>query len=744
MLLLLLACKAPTTVGDFDVEVADGDLVISRNGTVVLDGLRFSTGEGDEQLEWTSGSYRLTGGDTEWTRVYPQRPYGEDPVLTGDIEDASGTFLGRWQVIDLGPGVLQLGIAGPGNRVRWSAPCTGDDHFAGLGEQVDVDHAGEAFPLWVSEPGIGKVEDDDPPDDWFLTGTKHAASYPDPFLLRPEPLGLAVAGDARVEVDLCTEDRWNVDSWAGSQTWLLFVSDDPLELVEAHALAAGTPVLPPDWAFAPWNDAVGGVDRVRTVAETLRGAGASSSVIWTEDWKGGEKTSYGYHLTADWDIDEELYPEASTLDAELEAAGFKWLAYFSPFVAEESDNWAEAEGLVITDDLGEPYLFPGITFQPTSVLDLSDEDARDWAAAKMDAAQAIGFDGWMTDFAEWLPPDAHLHDADPIDDHNAYPLWWQDTNAEATSGEDAVFFSRSGWTGTPTLSPVTWAGDQRTSFDTDDGLPTVVPLGIGAGIAGVMMWGHDIGGYSSIGNDPSTRELWFRWCTLGAMSPVMRTHHGMFKDDNWQFDTDAETLAHYARWSNVHARLFPYLRGLAERGATIGTPMVLAPFLLHPDEPWDRTDAWLLGSALFVAPVTTEGATGRDVSLPSDTSWYDFWTGAPAESGWFDVPDTEIAVFAPAGAIVPLLADTPDTLVSGTLDGLLTADDTDGARVVKVFAGAAGTFAEADGTTYETDGDATGSGSTTETLTSGTVSVGGLNLEITGDVERTYTVEVYR
>ena len=476
----------------------------------------------------------------------------------------------------------------------------------------------------------------------------------------------------------------------------------------------------------------------------FRSAGATSSVIWTEDWKGAEKTAYGYHLTTDWDLDESLYPDASELDAELEAAGFKWLAYFSPFVGQESDNWKEAQDFVITDDTGAPYLFTGMTFQPTSVLDLSDEDARDWATAKMDAAQAIGFDGWMTDFAEWLPPDAHLHDADAVDDHNAYPLWWQDTNAAAIEGEDAVFFSRSGWTGTPTLSPVMWAGDQRTSFDADDGLPTVVPLGIGAGLAGVMMWGHDIGGYSSIGNEPSTRELWFRWCTLGALSPVMRTHHGAFKDENWQFDTDADTLAHYARWSNIHARLFPYLRGLAAQGVEVGTPMVLAPFLLYPDEAWDRTDAWLLGSALFVAPVVTEGATGRDVSLPAGTTWYDFWTGAASESGWYDVPDTEIAVFAPAGAIVPMLTDTPDTLVAGTLDGIVTADDADGARTVRVFAGASGTFSEADGTTYTTDGSATGSGTTTETLTSGSLTAGGLTLEIEGDIERTYTLEVYK
>jgi hypothetical protein len=65
---------------------------------------------------------------------------------------------------------------------------------------------------------------------------------------------------------------------------------------------------------------VGGEARVREVAATLRAAGAPSSVIWTEDWKGGEETAFGYHLTAEWTVDTTLYPDAPSLDAELEAA----------------------------------------------------------------------------------------------------------------------------------------------------------------------------------------------------------------------------------------------------------------------------------------------------------------------------------------------------------------------------------------------------------------------------------------
>ena len=742
MLFLLAACAPPSAVGGFTVTVDDGSLAVEGPlGRQLLTDLRFAVGEGDESLEMLSGSYRSTGGSTTWTPLTLGAPRGAEPVLVADLEDASGAKRGEVHFSDTAGRILRIDVRGDGNRVRWSAPCTGDDRFAGLGSHVDVDHAGEAFPLWVSEPGIGKVDDEDPPVDWFLTGTRHATSFPDPFLVRPEPLGLMVAGAARVEVDLCTSDRWTVDRWTSDASYLLFDGATPLEIVQGHALLSGPPVLPPDWAFAPWNDAVGGVERVRAVARSLRDAGAPSSVIWTEDWKGGEESAYGYHLKLEWMLDEALYPDAPALDAELEAAGFKWLAYFSPFIAEPTETWAEAEAYAIETADGEPYLFTGVTFDPTSVLDLSRQDARDWAVEKMAAVLAVGFDGWMLDFAEWLPPDAELAGADAVDDHNAYPLWWQATNADAIADADAVTFSRSGWTGTSTLSAVTWGGDQRTSFDADDGLPTVIPMGLGAAIAGVPIWTHDIGGYSSIGNPPSTKELWFRWCTLGALSPIMRTHHGAFKDDNWQFDSDAETLAHFARWGVVHTELFPYRRGLAEAAVATGRPLLLAPFLLYPEETWGRSDAWLLGPSLFVAPVLEEGVAGRDIALPVGTTWYNFWTGAEAESGWFDVPMGEIAVFAPAGAIVPMFSEAPDTLVSGALDGFTTLDDADTARTVRVFGGSDGGFTEADGTMYRSSGN--GTGTATGTFASGTLEAGGLTLTIEGTVERTYTLEAF-
>ncbi len=754
-MVLLAGCTRSRTVGPWQIVPTDiGFDVLRADGSALVSGLGLDLGIGDASVDFQTGSYKFDDETVEWKPVAPAgHPVGQDPAYTWGLVDDAGDSYGEVSVAQTSDGIVAILVAAADsevNRTRYSVPCSGDDHFAGFGEQAeDVDHVGEAFPLWVSEPGIGKSDDESQGDDWFMTGTRHASSYPDPFFIRPDPLGVELVTQSRVEVDLCTSDRWSASVWAGQSEILFYDVATPLEAVQKHALRSGTPVIPPAWAFAPWNDAVGGADRVRTVASELREAGATSGVIWTEDWKGGAESAYGYHLLPNWEVDETLYPGPSGIAADLAANGFAWFAYFQPFVVEGNPSWDEASDMVIRNTDGTPYTFTGMTFEPTSVLDLTRDDARAWAESKMQAAVDIGFTGWMADYGEWLPTDAQLSDGTALDDHNAYPLWWQETNAAVLNNQtgttDGVMFTRSGWTGSPALSPVAWAGDQRTSFDADDGFPTVIPMGIGAGIAGVPLFTHDIGGYQSIGNDPSTKELWWRWCTLGAMTPIMRTHHGAFAADDWQFDSDAETLALYARWSRIHGQLAPYLRGLALVAQQEGTPLVRAPFLTYPDESWGRMDAWLLGD-LLVAPVTVEGALARRVDLPTGTSWYDFWTGAPAVSGDFDAPPDSIPVFAPAGAIVPMYTEPADTLLDGPLPGLVTRDEVDAGRTVYVFGSGSAIssrFVEADGTTYTVSGTCTGAATTTVQTASGTASVAGLDVQIEGAVERTYSIVVY-
>ena len=753
ILALLLGC-APNTlaIGDFDLfwDKKSAELTITRKGKTLLELDQLASGLGSAEVEFNEGSYLFTEDPTDWTRAgrLKMDRAKEDTYLHFRVQDEAGEPMGDLDIWPSGTDILSIQLTGigAGNRSRLGFACTGDDVFlGGGGHAMDVDHAGEAFALWVSEPGVGKVDSEDPPDDWFLQGTRHASSYPDPFLLRPEPpVGLAAQTWARVEVDLCATDptTWTIDTWQDRSLMLVVAGDSPLEVVERRTRATGPPLVPPDWAFAPWNDAVRGADRVREVAATLREAGAPASAIWTEDWKGAAQTPYGYHLSTLWSLDEELYPDASALDAELEAAGFKWLAYFSPFVETETPEWEEiSDALIVDPETGEAMTFYNPTFHKVSVLDLTDGDALDWAASKMTAALDIGFDGWMADYAEWLPVEAQLRSMDALGEHNLYPRLWQTLNLDVMANQDATFFARSGWVGTSGTSPITWAGDQRTSFDTDDGLPTVLAIGLGLSVSGVAFYGHDIAGYQSIGNDPSDKELWFRWCSLGAFSPIMRTHHGAYDQDNWAFDSDTETLAFYAQMGKEHVRLFPYLSGLATQAATTGRPLILSPAFLYEDASWGAIDAWMLGSALYVAPVLERGATARQVDLPADGRWFDWWTGAPASAGSFSAEVNEIPVFAAEGRIIPTFDTLPDTLSTATDPGIVDLEAADGERIFYVF-GAGGSFTEADGTRYELVGAPGSEETVSEVLSSGTISAGGAVLQISGSTERSYTVVV--
>jgi alpha-glucosidase (family GH31 glycosyl hydrolase) len=141
----------------------------------------------------------------------------------------------------------------------------------------------------------------------------------------------------------------------------------------------------------------------------------------------------------------------------------------------------------------------------------------------------------------------------------------------------------------------------------------------------------------------------------------------------------------------------------------------------------------MLGDALLVAPVLEAGATGRQVDLPDDARFFDWFTREPAESGFKDADLQEIPVFAVDGRIIPTLPEAPETLVDWP-----TGDD---ARILYVF-GAGGTFTEADGTTYEVQGEPTSAAEATASFDSGSIDAGGATVVVTGSRTRSYQVVV--
>ncbi len=547
--------------------------------------------------------------------------------------------------------LVRITVEGYTNAKSIAVPlaCDADASFYGFGEQYNgTDQRGESFPLFVSEQGIGRDGVSN------MVGTKgdlHTTYFPMPYYLDARGTGTLFKTSYRTLVDLCATDT--------RIAWVEVESSEPVEIVVFHGPSpkdviqqlgneVGRPKAPPAWAYEPWISAQGGRDAVLARVAMLEQNGIDAGAIWSQDWTGKRmNVGGGYGVQYRWATDEMLYPDLAGMITELHGKGYKFLSYANPFVMPQLDHYATmAAGDMLIKKGGQPYLHSspaGDSSHPDPTNPATGEYVRG-ELSKM--VSVLGMDGWMADFAEWVPLDAEYSDgSDGRAMHNRYPTEWHRMSRqvmdELRPDGDWAVFTRSGWTYEQGVAQIVWAGDQECMWTAEDGLPTVVPALLNLGISGLPFVTHDIAGFSG---GPSTKELYLRWTELGAFTPIMRTHDGNMKEMNWSWDEDPETIDHFRRFTKIHAALAPDFKTLAEDAAKTGVPILRHLMLEYPDDVEARkvSDQFLIGDALLVAPVLAQGATSRSVYLPKGT-WYDVWTGEKRDGG------VRVMVDAPMG-----------------------------------------------------------------------------------------------
>ena len=566
---------------------------------------------------------------------------------------------------------------------EWSWESPAAERFVGLGTQVTgMDLRGRTYRLWTQEQGIGKQEGD---AGFPLANALEAAYAPMGILHGSGGYTMLLDNDAVAELDLAksSDERVTLRTAGALPALSLHAWATPEEGITWATGLMGRPPQVPDWAFAPWNHAVGGPAELSRVATLLREADVPSSAIWSEDWIGGSQSGSGFRLSYAWEWDPARYPDLPTDIDRLHAQGFAFLGYLNPFVPAPTRMFGEGEagGFLVKNEAGATYTTTDPAFRQTGMVDLTNPAATAWYESYViKAVNEVGLDGWMADFAEWLPLEGQLESGESLWlEHNRYPLAYQRSNTRGITAAnggvadpDRLYFSRSGWAsrngGTSGIAPILWAGDQNTDWGNDDGLPSVVPISLHVGASGVSMFGSDIAGYTSVTVPNTTKELFYRWTEVGAFHPVMRTHHGSDKCGNWSFDWDAESLAHFRRYAKVHSMLYPLFRSLLDEAQETGMPILRHPFLLEPRGDWQNAGyAWYLGDTIFVTPVLAEGATTKTTALPPGL-WWPLFGSEPAEGApdWrareLAVPLTEAGAFVQAGVAIPLLPYAPDSM----------------------------------------------------------------------------------
>ncbi len=555
-------------------------------------------------------------------------------------------------------------VGPPADSIAVAVRCDADGTFHGFGEQYNAtNQRGEAFQLLVNEQGNGRDGSAAP-----SVGNEHTTYFPMPYYIDARGFGALFDTDRRVDVDLCASDEeiawFEVNSGAPVQ-WRVFHGPTALDVIGQLGDLVGRPTQPPAWAYNLWMAAQGGWANVLGEVSGLEAASIPVSAFWVQDW-GGIRMNLdgGSGVQYIWEPDEVLYPDFAGGVADIHEGGYKFLTYANPFIVDPATVREEDEparfaprfdsmdqmGLLLKNQMGETYIdfvAPNIP-QGNAHPDFSNSETVEFISELLrDVVDTYDVDGWMADFGEWVPVDSvHEDGGDAIERRNTFPIDWQLANRKALEGArpdgDWVMFARSGWTGVQAVAQIHWVGDQETNWSVLDGLPTVVPAMLNLGLAGQPFVTHDIAGFAR-GTGPSNRELFQRWTELGAFTPIMRTHDGADKVNNWRWNTDEETTAHFRKFTYVHCALMGDFMTLASDAEETGAPIVRHLMLVFPDdrETWDISDQFVIGDSLLVAPVTEEGATSRSVYFPAGT-WYNVWTGEAVQGGQRSTVDAPI------------------------------------------------------------------------------------------------------
>lgn len=536
-----------------------------------------------------------------------------------------------------------------------------DEKVYGCGEQMSyLNLRGKNFPLWTSEPGVGRNKKtyttwqadihDKAGGDYYHT------NYPQPTYLSSRKYFCHVDTTAYADFNFCNPNFHELYLWEVPNQIIFETGTTIKELVSGLTGLLGRQPELPEWVYEGiWLGMQGGTQRVDEKINYSLDNGIKLGAVWAQDWQGKRLTSFGRRLNWNWEWDPNEYPELDQKLIEWKEKGIRLLGYINPYIITDGNLYQEAESkgyLVHTQsnrvyqvDFGEFYC---------GIVDLTNPDAFEWYKKVIQTNLIdFGLDGWMADFGEYLPADAKLYNEQPgVLMHNAWPMLWAKLNYEAIeeAGEldNIVFFMRAGYTGSQKYCRLLWAGDQSVNWEYDDGIASVIPAALSAGLMGNGLHHSDIGGYTSLHGNKRSKELLLRWLEMATFTPVMRSHEGNRPLDGCQYDHDSETIEAFARMTNVHVGLTPYIKHLVEVNAKEGIPVQRPLFMEYEEDEatYDIQYQYMFGDDILVAPVIEESKENWEVYLPED-EWIHLWSGKEYKGGYItvDAPTGEPPVF---------------------------------------------------------------------------------------------------
>ena len=163
-----------------------------------------------------------------------------------------GAAVARLELVDH---CLTVSLLTPGHdriRLRWHGEP--DEAVWGGGEQMSyLALNGRAFPMWTSEPGVGRDKSTEltrQMDESGMAGGDYwNTNYPQPTILTSRWLAIHLDATCYSVVD-CTDAGFHAfDVWSDRATFELYAAEGPLTLVSQLSTRFGRQPPLPDWAL---------------------------------------------------------------------------------------------------------------------------------------------------------------------------------------------------------------------------------------------------------------------------------------------------------------------------------------------------------------------------------------------------------------------------------------------------------------------------------------------------------------
>jgi alpha-glucosidase (family GH31 glycosyl hydrolase) len=538
-----------------------------------------------------------------------------------------------------------------------------DEYFTGLMERV-VDGPQQAS--WA--PGISQAMN--------LRGqkidmiVKPTTSIYAPFYLSSRGYAVFVKGTWPGVFDFAAArpDRAGIEFEGPSLDMKVYTGDRPADLVRAHAMEAGPPVLPPKWMYTPWRwrdehtqrtsyydgTPVTGPFNSEVMEDVLmmRAYGIPNGIYWIDrPWGPGP---IGYD---DFEIDEKRLPHFSEMVQWLNSLNMKTFLWIGPFL----------QGKMAEEGIARHYNLPGqvrpANGQNYPLVDFTNPDARAFWQSGVEKLLKMGVAGFKLDRAEENIPEsgpAKVFDERSIrENRNAYPAMYVEAAYEIAKkrrGDDFVVMPRAGYTGSARYA-VFWGGDIG---GTQEGLRASIIAVQRAAVMGYPNWGSDTCGYNQ---QLMEQEVCARWLEFSAFTPIMEvgpTRNVAFWNMPRDPAYDEVLIAAWRLYARLHQRLEDYTYREATRANNTGLPIVRPMFLVDPLQPkaWENWWSYEYGPDIVVSPVWEKDKRTQQVYLPAGAEWRDAWHPSNTYRGGQTVEIRvelhQIPLFLRAGANLPI------------------------------------------------------------------------------------------